>query len=90
MNVEKEIQQLQKRNTKVELEKKWETSYTRRLFIALITFFAAFFFLRVSGTVLDQRTLFISALIPAGAFLISTLTLPPLQKIWKKIFHRNS
>lgn len=31
MDLEKEIEQIKQRNKKVELDKKWETSFTRRI-----------------------------------------------------------
>ena len=37
--LEKQLNEIKKRNQRVELDKKWETSYTRRIFIMLITYF---------------------------------------------------
>ena len=37
--LEKQLNEIKKRNQRVELDKKWETSYTRKIFIMLITYF---------------------------------------------------
>ena len=37
-NLEKEIESIKKRNKRVELDKKWETSFTRRAFICVLTY----------------------------------------------------
>ena len=37
-NLEKEIKEIKERNKRVELDKRWETSLTRRLCICLLTY----------------------------------------------------
>ena len=37
-DLEKEIKEIKQRNKRVELDKKWETSLTRRLCICLLTY----------------------------------------------------
>ncbi len=77
-NLDQKIQAILERNTRVEADKAWEVSWTRRGFIALITYTAAWAFLWSNGA--DTPTL--QACIPAGAYLVSTLTLPPLKHWW--------
>ena len=38
MDLEKEIEQIKERNKHVELDKKWETSWTRRICIIILTY----------------------------------------------------
>ena len=38
MNLEKEIKQIKDRNKRVELDKSWETSWTRKLTIMILTY----------------------------------------------------
>ena len=38
MNLEKEITKIKERNKKVELDKSWETSWTRRICIMILTY----------------------------------------------------
>ena len=39
-DIEKEIKQIKTRNARVELDKKWETSWTRKLCICVLTYIA--------------------------------------------------
>jgi len=43
-HLEEAIQQIQARNARVEQEKAWETSFTRKLAIALLTYFVVVLF----------------------------------------------
>ena len=38
MNIEEEIKNIKERNKRVELDKKWETSLTRKVCIAILTY----------------------------------------------------
>ena len=87
MNVEKEIQKLrgdieaiQTRNRRVEADKAWETSKTRSLFISLVTFSLAYFFM----VLIDERQSFWKALAGSLAYLASTTTYGILKKWWLK------
>src|SRR3989338_6182748 len=53
-------------------------SLTRRGFIALLTYAGAYLFIRINAFPSPE----LQALIPAGAYILSTLTLPPLKKWW--------
>ncbi|MFA7681446.1 MAG: hypothetical protein WCX61_00270 [Candidatus Peribacteraceae bacterium] len=79
-NLESNIQAILERNKRVEADKAWETSITRRSFIALITYIAALTFLHFNGLQNPE----IQALIPTGAYVLSTLSLPPLKQWWLK------
>ena len=74
------IEEILKRNSRVELDKAWEVSRTRRAFIAVITYLtaAAFLFL------IDNDAPFINALVPTGGYLLSTLSLPVIKNWWLK------
>ncbi|MBM3230797.1 hypothetical protein FJZ28_00540 [Candidatus Peregrinibacteria bacterium] len=73
-----DIAALQERNRRVEADKAWETSWTRRLFIATLTYASAVLFMHLNG--FEKELL--QALIPSGGYLLSTLTLPPLKQWW--------
>jgi hypothetical protein len=45
MDIESEIQKIKERNARVEADKAWETSKTRRLAIAVFTYIVAVFLL---------------------------------------------
>ncbi len=75
-----EIEGIQARNKKVEADKAWETSFTRRFLVALLTYFVVVILFLTMG--LPKP--FESALIPALAFFLSTLTLGIFKSLWLK------
>ena len=80
MDVGKEIIQLKERNAKVELDKQWETSFTRRVLLIIFTYLAiALYFVAI-----DVSRPWINAVVPAAGFLLSTLSLPYFRKAWER------
>ncbi len=76
--LEKEIKKIKSRNTRVESDKSWETSFTRRILIVVLTYFTMvvfFYFAKLPRP-------FINSIVPSLAFLISTLTLNFFKKLW--------
>ena len=78
MNIEKEIEIIKKRNVKVEGDKAWEVSWTRRIFIALATYIIAILWL----ILISENIPFLKACVPVGGYILSTLSLPLLKKWW--------
>ncbi len=76
--LEKEIFSIKERNRRVEKDKKWETSWTRKILIALITYFLVFILMIFMG----NENPFLSALIPSIAFFISTASLEAVKNFW--------
>ena len=74
----KSIEEILKRNTRVELDKAWETSYTRRGIIAFLTYLTAATFLKITA----NNAPLINALVPMGGYLFSTLGLPVVKRWW--------
>lgn len=74
------IEEILKRNSRVELDKAWEVSRTRRTVIALVTYFTATTFLFL----IDNDQPFINALVPIVGYLLSTLSLPFIKNWWLK------
>jgi hypothetical protein len=75
-----EIEEIKKRNQRVEVDKAWETSRTRKIIILILTYIVIvifFFFAELPKP-------FINAIIPAIAFVLSTLTIPFFKKWWLK------
>ena len=81
MNLEKEIKDIKTRNKRVELDKKWETSWTRRLCICLLTYIIVLIY---SYMVSNFTNIFFSSLVPVLGFLLSTLSLKGIRKFWEK------
>ncbi len=83
MEVKSEIQQLKARNKKVEADKAWETSWTRRIVVALITYIIIVLFFFAAGL----PNPFVNSIVPAVAFLVSTATIGLIKRLWlKKIY----
>ena len=80
MSLEKEVREIKERNKRVELDKAWETSATRRCLIALLTYLVIVVFF--SSARLEKPWL--NAIIPAAAFLLSTLSFTFVKKRWLK------
>lgn len=81
MELEKEIEEIKKRNIRVEKDKAWETSFTRKICIAVLTYIVV-----VSYTFIIKSidNVFLSSLVPVIGFLLSTLSLKLIRKIWEK------
>ncbi|OGD83413.1 hypothetical protein A2165_02380 [Candidatus Curtissbacteria bacterium RBG_13_40_7] len=75
-----EIIKIQDRNRRVEKDKAWETSLIRRIAIAASTYILISIFLIIIG--IEEP--FLSAIIPAVAYLISTASLEFLKQRWLK------
>ena len=71
---------IQERNARVEADKAWETSKTRRGVIAGITYIVAGLYMSALGA----NSPWLNALIPVGGYLLSTLSLPKIKEIWLK------
>ncbi len=73
-----ELQAIQERNRRVELDKAWETSWTRRLFIAALTYAIAGVWL----VLIHEVYPWLKAFVPTGGYLLSTLSLPFVKRWW--------
>jgi hypothetical protein len=62
IDVQTELQEIRERNRRVEMNKAWETSLTRRLFIAVVTYCTATLFLWL----IDVTLPYLNALVPTG------------------------
>lgn len=79
--LEKEIENIKNRNQKVELDKKWETSWTRKVCICVLTYIVVILY---SYIVRNYDNIFLSSLVPVIGFTLSTLSLSYVRKIWEK------
>jgi hypothetical protein len=82
--METELEKISERNKRVELDKAWETSKTRRTFIVIFTYVIAASFLAATGDPVPQ----IHALIPVGGYFLSTLSLPAIKKWWVSKYNK--
>lgn len=80
-NLEEEINNIKKRNKKVELDKKWETSLTRKICICILTYIVV---IAYSYIVRNYSNILLSSLVPVIGFTLSTLSLKYIRKMWEK------
>ncbi|MDR1694066.1 MAG: hypothetical protein LBR70_02590 [Lactobacillaceae bacterium] len=83
MSVEKEIELIKERNKKVEADKAWETSWTRKILITFLTYFMMIIVMKVLGL---ERP-FIGAIIPTLGFMLSTISANLVKSLWLKKFY---
>ena len=81
MDLEKEIKEIKERNKRVEKDKAWETSWTRKICIALLTYLVVVLY---SFSISKISVVWLSSLVPVMGFLLSTLSLKGIRKIWEK------
>jgi hypothetical protein len=87
MTIEERIAALELRNKKVETNKAWETSWSRKVMLVVITYLVV----ALTLIVIQNPNPWINALIPALGFFLSTLTLPFIKTYWiKYIYRKNS
>lgn len=84
-NLEKRIAKIEERNKNVETDKRWETSYTRRILLIAFTYLAIGFYL----SAIQISEPWLNAIVPSLGFLLSTLTLPFFKNLWEKYICKN-
>jgi hypothetical protein len=77
-NLEQRLQKIEERNQKVEIDKAWETSWTRRIILAIFTYLAIGIYLWL----IKIPNSWLNAVVPSIAFLLSTLIMPFFKKLW--------
>ena len=81
MNVEQEIKKIQERNKRVEKDKAWETSWTRRICIMILTYIVV---IAYSYIIKKYDNILLSSLVPVIGFTLSTLSLRLVRKVWDR------
>ncbi|MBI5127026.1 hypothetical protein HZA76_01045 [Candidatus Roizmanbacteria bacterium] len=82
--LEKEILKIKERNEKVETDKSWETSWTRKILLFIFTYLAIGLYIDAIGV----EKPWLNAIVPSFGFLLSTLTLPFFKNLWRKYIYR--
>ena len=80
-DLEEEIVKIKERNQRVELDKKWETSWTRKICIMVLTYIVVIVY---SYVIRNIDNIFLSSLVPVIGFTLSTLSLKLVRRIWEK------
>ena len=79
-SIEKRLKEIENRNKRVEADKAWETSWTRKISIAILTylFVVAYLYFVIK---IDP---WLNALVPVVGYLLSNITISFLKKQWIK------
>lgn len=78
--LQKEIEVIKVRNKRVEADKAWETSFTRKLVIT----FSTYVLIALVMAVLQVPQPLLSAVVPAAGYLLSTLSWGIVKNWWLK------
>jgi len=78
--LEQRLEIIEKRNEKVEIDKAWETSFTRRALLLIMTYLVIGFYMNA----IKIADPWVNAIVPSIGFLLSTLTLPFFKTLWLK------
>ena len=81
MDLEAEINKIKERNKRVEIDKAWETSMTRKICIMILKYIVVIIY---SYLVRNYNNIFLSSLVPVIGFTLSTLSLKLIRKVWEK------
>ena len=84
-DIEERIHKIEERNKRVETDKAWETSNTRKFFIALFTYLSISLYMYA----ININRPWLNAIIPTVGFLLSTLSIPFIKKYWQKHLHKS-
>jgi hypothetical protein len=75
---DRRLRAVETRNARVESDKAWEVSLTRRFFIAAITYL----FIGLYLSWLDVAEPWLNAVVPMVGFMLSTLALRSIKTFW--------
>lgn len=79
-DLEERIVDIENRNKKVETDKAWETSWTRKICIMILTYIVVIIY---SYIVRNYDNILLSSLVPVIGFTLSTLSLRLIRKVWQ-------
>lgn len=82
--LQKNIDQINLRNQRVEVDKAWETSWSRKVLIIALTYIVIVTFFVAA----ELPRPFINAIVPVVAFTISTLTIGMCKTWWLKTYYK--
>lgn len=78
--LEARIAAIEERNARVQKDKAWETSWARRISIAVLTYIVVCLYLAF----VIHIDPWLNALVPVVGFLLSTLALEGIRSLWEK------
>ena len=79
--LENEIAKIKERNKRVELDKAWETSWTRKICICILTYIVVVIYSHLINKI---SNIWLSSLVPVIGFSLSTVSLKLVRNVWEK------
>jgi len=79
--LENEIVKIKERNKKVELDKAWETSWSRKICICVLTYIVVVIYSHLINKI---SNIWLSSLVPVIGFTLSTVSLKLVRNVWEK------
>jgi len=83
--IKTEIEKIKIRNLRVEADKAWEGSFTRRLLLIVFTYLAIGLYM----SAIKVNDPWLNAIVPSVGFLLSTLTLGFFKSFWLKHYDKS-
>ena len=80
-DLENEMAKIKERNKRVELDKAWETSWTRKICICILTYIVVVIY---SYLINKNNNIWLSSLVPVIGFTLSTVSLNLVRTVWGK------
>lgn len=80
------IKAIEERDKRVEKDKAWEVSWTRRLVLIICIYLVVGLYLQV----INIPDPWPNAIVPSVGFLLTTLTLPLFKSLWLKYIYKKS
>ena len=81
------IEKIEERNKNVETNKAWETSWTRRICIMVLTYIIVIIY---SYLIKKYDNVLLSSLVPVIGFTLSTLSIRIVRNFWERRITSNS
>lgn len=81
----REVELIKHRNERVEADKAWEISWTRKILLIIFTYISIGSYMFAIGV----NKPWLNAVVPSIGFLLSTLTLPYFKNLWLKYNTKN-
>ncbi len=79
-DLKREIEKIKERNTRVEEDKAWETSWTRKVFIIVSTYIVVVIFMMI----MQEDKPFLKALVPVVGYIVSSVSYDAVRAWWLK------
>ena len=79
-DLKREIEKIKERNTRVEEDRAWETSWTRKVFIIVSTYIVVVIFMMI----MQEDKPFLKALVPVVGYIVSSVSYDAVRAWWLK------